>query len=141
MDMVLKALEACPIVPVLTIHLASEAEALAQALVRAGFTVAEVTLRTEAALSAIATLRSAEPDLIIGAGTVLDASDIDAAKLAGSQFLVTPATDAALVGPLLDCGLPVFPGVATPSEALSLYRQGFTHLKFFPAESNGGVRA
>lgn len=135
------ALDACPLVPVLTIHDASTAGALATALLESGLTVAEVTMRTPAALDAITEMKKAAPGLIVGAGTILSAQDLNAALAAGSDFIVTPATSEKLLPALQQCSIPVFPGVATPSEALTLYDHGFTYLKFFPAESNGGVKA
>lgn len=137
----LEALKQCPLVPVLTIEDASQAGELARALARAGLTNAEVTLRTPAAFEAIAVMKQASPELIVGAGTTLAKDDLTKALDAGSDFIVTPATDRYLCNALKDVDVPVFPGCATPSEALRLYREGFKYLKFFPAESNGGVKA
>jgi len=138
---VLAALEKCPLVPVLTIEDAGQGADLAKALVGAGLTVAEVTLRTADALKVIENMKRAAPELIVGAGTILSIDDLNNAVEAGSDFVVTPATDKYLREALIKISIPVFPGCATPSEALTLYRHGFEYLKFFPAESNGGVKA
>jgi len=135
------ALKTCPIVPVLTINDAKIAGPLAQALSSAGLTTAEITLRTPQALDAVREMKAAAPELMIGAGTILTPDDVQACLEAGSDFLVTPAMSSSLLPALKAVSVPVFPGVATPSEALEMYSQGFTYVKFFPAEANGGVQA
>ena len=141
MQQFLDALNKCPLVPVLTIQSASSAGELAQALLDAGLTVAEVTLRTDEALAAIEIMKRQVPDLLVGAGTILSPEDIRSTLNAGSDFLVTPASTPKLRAALSQVSVPVFPGVATPSEALAAYEDGFEYQKFFPAESNGGVKA
>lgn len=141
MDRFLSAVEKCPLVPVLTIESASGAGELARALLEAGLTVAEVTLRTDEALAAIAVMKREVPDLLVGAGTILSPADIRTTLDAGSDFLVTPASTPTLRTALKQVSVPVFPGVATASEALAAYEDGFEYQKFFPAESNGGVKA
>ncbi len=133
--------KACPIVPVLTIADIKSAAPLAKALSAAGLTTAEITLRTPQALDAITAMKEAAPELFIGAGTILSPKDLDAAIAAGSDFIVTPAVSSKLLPAIKACPLPVFPGVATPSEALEMYDNGFEYVKFFPAETNGGVPA
>ncbi len=133
--------KACPIVPVLTIGDIKNAAPLAKALSAAGLTTAEITLRTPQALDAITAMKEAAPELFVGAGTILTPKDLDAAIAAGSDFIVTPAVSTKLLPAIKACPLPVFPGVATPSEALEMYDNGFEYVKFFPAESNGGVPA
>jgi len=140
-DNFLAALKKCAIIPVITIDDIGKAAPLAKRLAKQGYTLAEVTLRTDAATAAITEMKKAVPELIIGAGTVLDQDDIDRALEAGSDFLVSPATSARLASRLKDVSVPVFPGVATATEAQTLYEQGFKTLKFFPAESNGGILA
>ena len=135
------AFKACPIVPVLTIDDIPSAAPLAKALGAAGLTTAEITLRTPQALAAIRVMKDAAPDMFIGAGTILSPKDLDAALEAGSDFIVTPAVSTKLLAAIQTCPKPVFPGVATPSEALEMYDQGFAYVKFFPAESNGGIPA
>ena len=140
-EKLISALKACPIVPVLTIDNLQSAAPLACALAGAGLTTAEITLRTPHALAAISAMKAAAPELFIGAGTILSSKDLDAALEAGSDFIVTPAVSTKLLPAIKACSKPVFPGAATPSEALELYDQGFEYVKFFPAESNGGVPA
>lgn len=138
---VFAALNACPIVPVLTMHDAGLAATLATTLWDAGITTAEITLRTPEALASIRAMKAAAPKLCVGAGTILSAKDLDAALEAGSDFIVTPAVSSKLLPAIKAIDVPVFPGVATPSEALEMYDNGFEYVKFFPAESNGGVPA
>jgi 2-dehydro-3-deoxyphosphogluconate aldolase/(4S)-4-hydroxy-2-oxoglutarate aldolase len=140
-DLFLSATKKCPLVPVLTIDDAKKAGEIARALHAAGLSIVEVTLRTEDALAAIEEMKKAIPDLLVGAGTILSEPDIRRSLNAGSDFLVTPATTKSLRKDLSDVSVPVFPGIATPSEALEAYDAGFEYQKFFPAESNGGVKA
>ena len=135
------ALKKHRVVPVITLHELAQAAPLARRLAKEGYTVAEVTLRTDIAASAIEAMKKAAPGLVIGAGTVLSQADIERALKAGSDFIVTPATSPALAALLKAVPIPVFPGTATPTEAQTLYEQGFELLKFFPAKSNGGVPA
>jgi 2-dehydro-3-deoxyphosphogluconate aldolase / (4S)-4-hydroxy-2-oxoglutarate aldolase len=128
-----------PVIPVLTIERVSDAAPLARALVAGGLPVLEVTLRTPAALVAIAAIVREVPDAIVGAGTITRREDISAAVGAGAKYLVSPGTPPGLVGPLLDAGVPALPGCATASEAMALAERGFTVLKFFPAEASGGI--
>ena len=137
----IRAFKACPIVPVLTIDNIQSAAPLAKALSKSGLTTAEITLRTPQALDAIAAMKAAAPKLFIGAGTILSPDDLDAALDAGSDFIVTPAVSSKLLPAIKACPVPVFPGAATPSEALEMYDNGFEYVKFFPAESNGGTPA
>lgn len=141
MERLLRAVSTCPLVPVLTIENADIAGELARALLDAGLTVAEVTLRTDDALKAIEKMKNEVPELLVGAGTILSKQDVRNTLDAGSDFLVTPATTKTLFEALDAVRIPVFPGVATPSEALAAYERGFKYQKFFPAETNGGVKA
>lgn len=138
MDSLIPLLTASPVVPVLVIDTLDQADRLADILVEAGVRTAEVTLRTEAALPAIRRM-SERTGLIVGAGTVLTPDDVARATDAGAGFIVTPGTPARLVPALLDAGVPVIPGVATPSEVADRLLDGFTVLKLFPAEQYGGV--
>jgi len=131
----------CPLVPVLTVKDLQTAGDFAVALQNAGLTIIEVTLRTDCALQAIRRMKKAAPELSVGVGTILSERDLTNARDAGGDFIVTPATSDALLSALQDVTIPVFPGVATPSEALRAYEMGFRYQKFFPAESNGGVKA
>jgi len=129
-----------PVIPVVTIETARDAVPLAKALLAGGVRIVEITLRTPAALEAIRAIAGEVPDVIVGAGTLLTPADITRAVDAGARFLVTPGTPASLVPALCDAPVPVMPGCATVSEAMALAAQGFSVLKFFPAEQAGGVR-
>lgn len=128
-----------PAIPVLVIDDLDDAAPLAKALCEGGLRVLEVTLRTDVAQAAIAAIREGVPDAVVGAGTILTADDITAAERAGSRFLVSPGAGPALLDAIADCGTPFLPGIATPSEAMTLLERGITHMKFFPAEAAGGV--
>ncbi|MEM6665632.1 MAG: bifunctional 4-hydroxy-2-oxoglutarate aldolase/2-dehydro-3-deoxy-phosphogluconate aldolase [Pseudomonadota bacterium] len=129
----------CPVVPVLAIPELSQAEPLAKALAAGGITVSEITLRTEAGLPAIQAFKSAAPEMVVGAGTILDADDLRAAVEAGSDFIVSPGFDAGLLDALSKCPVPPLPGVATAGEALAARNAGISRVKLFPAELVGGA--
>lgn len=129
----------CPVIPVIVINHPDEAVPLAKALVRGGLKVLEITLRTEHGLRAIGDIKQAVPDAIVGAGTVVSAADIEKAVAAGSEFLVSPGSPPQLIEASLACSVPLLPGVATPTEAMTLVDRGITHMKFFPAQAAGGV--
>lgn len=129
-----------PVIPVVTLENARDVAPLARALLAGGVRIVEITLRTRAALDAIRAVASEVPDVIVGAGTVLAPPDIAQAVDAGARFLVTPGTPASLASALRDAPVPVLPGCATVSEAMTLAALGFSVLKFFPAEPSGGVR-
>lgn len=128
-----------PVIPVIVIEDINDAVPLAQALVNGGLRVLEVTLRSEVALAAIGRIMQAVPDAIVGAGTVLSTEDLSKAIDAGSRFLVSPGSTATLINAALQQSIPFLPGVATASEAMNLLEQGFSHLKFFPAQAAGGI--
>jgi len=127
-----------PVVPVLVVHEAAQAAALAQALVAGGLPVLEVTLRTPGALDAIRAMARV-PGGVVGAGTLLSAQDVVAAKAAGAQFGVSPGATPALLDACQAAGLPLLPGAATASEVMALLARGYDMVKFFPAEPAGGV--
>lgn len=133
------AIEEAPIVPVLTVHEAAHAEPLAEALVKGGMTAVEVTLRTPVALDVIRIMGEAQPDLLVGAGTIISEGDVDAALKAGSDFLVTPGTSPLLLEALGNHDGVILPGVATTSEAMARFDEGYGVMKFFPAEAAGGA--
>ena len=138
-----QAAEICqlaPVVPVLVVEDAALAAALATALVAGGLPALEVTLRTPAALDVIREMAGVEGG-VVGAGTLLTSADVVAAKEAGALFGVTPGTTDRLIDAALDAELPLLPGAATATEALSLLERGFSIQKFFPAEASGGVPA
>jgi 2-dehydro-3-deoxyphosphogluconate aldolase/(4S)-4-hydroxy-2-oxoglutarate aldolase len=128
-----------PIIPVLVVQDAAQARPLAEALVSGGLPVLEVTLRTPAALDAIAAM-AAVPGGAVGAGTLVTAADVSAAKAAGATFGVSPGATPELVAACIAEELPLLPGAATASEAMALLAQGYDMLKFFPAEAAGGAR-
>lgn len=132
-------LDLAPVVPVVVIDEVETAVPLARALVAGGLPVIEVTLRTAAALEAIAAIAAEVPDAVIGAGTIRTSADIAASIAAGARFLVSPGTTPTLLDALLDCGVPFLPGAATASEVMALAERGLSELKFFPAEAAGGL--
>jgi len=143
MDASKKAREICsqaPIVPVLVIKDAAQARPLAEALVAGGLPALEITLRTPAALDAIAEMAQV-PGGIVGAGTLITPEDVRAAKAAGATFGVSPGATEALLAACEAEDLPLLPGAATASEAMALLARGYDMLKFFPAEASGGAPA
>ena len=128
-----------PVVPVLTIERTADAVPLARALVKGGLPVLEITLRTEAALAALAAIAAEVPDAVVGAGTVLQPRQFDDVTRAGARFAVSPGCTPALVTAARAAGLPFLPGIQTVSEAMVLAEQGFGLMKFFPADVAGGL--
>ena len=127
-----------PVMPIMVVEDAAAAPDLAHALLAGGVRVAEVTLRTPAALDAMAAMKRAAPDMAVGAGTLLTPEDVRRAEDAGADFLVTPGAAPRLIEALLATGLPLLPGAATGSEILALLERGVKRMKFFPAEQAGG---
>jgi 2-dehydro-3-deoxyphosphogluconate aldolase/(4S)-4-hydroxy-2-oxoglutarate aldolase len=127
-----------PVVPVLVVGEVRHAAPLARALVAGGLAILEVTLRTPAALDAIAAMRAAAPGAVIGAGTLTRPGEFAAAHAAGAAFGVTPGFTAELAAAAADAQLPLLPGVMTPAEILAARAAGYDTLKFFPAELAGG---
>ncbi len=127
------------VIPVVAIQDARDAAGLGSALLDGGLPCAEITFRTEAALSSIKTLSTQFPQMLVGAGTVLTTGQAQAAVDHGAQFLVTPGFDDAVVEWSLDNDVPIFPGVATPTEINMALRYGLRILKFFPAQAFGGI--
>ena len=137
---VLKQLVQCRLVPVVVIDRAEDAAPLAEALKAGGLPVAEVTFRTAAAEAAIREM-ARDKDLVLGAGTVLQVEQVDRAIAAGATYIVTPGFNAKVVRRCRERGVPVFPGVATPTEIQMALDEGVEIVKFFPAESLGGIKA
>ncbi|MFF7215973.1 bifunctional 4-hydroxy-2-oxoglutarate aldolase/2-dehydro-3-deoxy-phosphogluconate aldolase [Streptomyces sp. NPDC008238] len=131
-------LNLAPVIPVVTLEDPADAPPLVGALARGGLTAVEITLRTPAALDAVAAAARAVPEAVVGAGTVLRAEQVGAAVRAGARFLVSPGWTDGLVDAMTASGLPFLPGVSTASEVLALAERGVTELKFFPAEAAGG---
>lgn len=128
------------IIPVVVLEDASRARPLAQALRDGGLPVAEVTLRTRAALDAIAAM-SRDTGLLVGAGTVVNPSQVDSAADAGARFIVSPGFDPEVIEQSRKRGLPVVPGAVTPTEIMRALAAGITTVKFFPANNFGGVKS
>ena len=129
----------CGVVPVVAIASAQDAPRLGAALADAGLSCAEITLRTAAGIEAIELMRTARPDMVVGAGTVLSVDQAVHAIDAGAQFIVSPGFSDAVVGLCIARDIPVFPGVVTPTEVMRALDAGVTDLKFFPAGSAGGL--
>ena len=132
-------LEALKVIPVIALQDASLAAPLARVLVENGLPAAEVTFRTPAAAEAIRQMRAAYPDLLIGAGTVLNREQVDAAVDAGADFIVSPGFNPSTVQYCLDKGVTIIPGVNNPSLVEQAMEMGLRQLKFFPAEQSGGI--
>lgn len=127
------------VMPVVTIEDAGIAVDLARALVRGGIRVIEVTLRTPAALRAIEAIARAEPDIAVGAGTVLSIPDLHAAADAGAAFAISPGSTPALLEAGRIASIPYLPAVATASELMNGLAAGYQFFKFFPAGAAGGI--
>jgi 2-dehydro-3-deoxyphosphogluconate aldolase/(4S)-4-hydroxy-2-oxoglutarate aldolase len=134
-----EALHGAPIVPVLTVNKVEHAAPLANVLLKGGLKSAEVTLRTPVALEVITEMKAAAPDLVVGAGTICSEGDVDAALKAGADFLVSPGAGPELLEALAYQDDVILPGVATASEAMTRFEQGYGVQKFFPAEAAGGA--
>ena len=129
-----------PVIPVLVIEDPAYAAPIAEALVRGGLPVLEVTLRTAAALDVIREMKRV-PGAIVGAGTVLNEHALDDALEAGSEFIVSPGLTDVLAKAALAADAPFLPGVATASDVMRGLDLGLDRFKFFPAEANGGIPA
>jgi 2-dehydro-3-deoxyphosphogluconate aldolase/(4S)-4-hydroxy-2-oxoglutarate aldolase len=127
------------VVPVISLDDAECAVPVAEALRAAGLPVLEITLRTPSALESVRRIRAAGDDSLVGAGTVLAPDQVAEAADAGASFIVAPGLNPAVVEKAHELGLPVFPGVVTPSEVEQAMALGCKVLKFFPAEAAGGV--
>jgi 2-dehydro-3-deoxyphosphogluconate aldolase/(4S)-4-hydroxy-2-oxoglutarate aldolase len=128
-----------PVIPVLTVTQLEHAAPLAQALVRGGLKVLELTLRTSCALEAIAIMRAAVPEAVVGAGTLTRPEDFAAAERAGAQFGVTPGLTQPLIAAAASVDFPLLPGVMTPAELIVARAAGYTACKLFPAQQAGGL--
>ncbi len=131
-------MQVAPVIPVLVIEKPEDAVPLATALVEGGLRVLEITLRSDAALSAIESMAKALPDAIVGAGTVNHPEQMQQVKNAGAQFVVSPGFTKSLGQAATECSMPYLPGVMTPAEILDANQSGLDALKFFPASQAGG---
>lgn len=132
-------LSLAPVVPVLAFNDVDEAVATSRALVAGGLPIIEITLRTPAALKCISAVARNVEGAVVGAGTVLNSDLMIDSVEAGAQFLVSPGATQNLLDGMKKIDVPLLPGVATPSEAMGLYSEGFEFMKFFPAEQSGGA--
>lgn len=135
-----RRLQQARLLAVVTLEQADDAAPLAAALREGGITAVELTLRTPQALEAIRAWRQAEPEFLLGAGTVLTPGQADQARMAGADFALAPGFDRATVVHCLEQPFPFIPGVATSSEIQAAVALGCRLLKFFPAEMLGGLR-
>jgi 2-dehydro-3-deoxyphosphogluconate aldolase / (4S)-4-hydroxy-2-oxoglutarate aldolase len=133
-------MNAAPVIPVLVVDDVAHARPIAEALVRGGLTVLEVTLRTPAALDVIAEMAKVE-GAIVGAGTVLNPADLEASIAAGAQFIVSPGLTEPLGKAALKSGIPFLPGTANAGDIMRGLDLGLTRFKFFPATASGGLPA
>ncbi len=128
-----------PVIPVITIEDSSVALPLAKALVKGGLPVIEITLRTKAAIDAIKLISKEVKGAIVGAGTVISASQYNSASRAGASFMVSPGTTPALLDIAGSHDVPLLPGASSPSESMFLMDRSYLRQKFFPAEPSGGT--
>ena len=134
---VVEEMAAVGVVPVITLESPDDAPPLAEALVAGGLRVVEITLRTAAGVDAIR--RIAAGDAVVGAGTVVEPSQVDAAVEAGARFVVSPGSNPGVIERARELDVVVLPGIATPTELMSAARLGLDLVKFFPAEPFGGA--
>ena len=128
-------------VPVFVINDVEKAVPLAKALMEGGIKVLEVTLRTPAAIDVIKRIAEEVPDSLIGAGTVTNAQQLKAVVEAGAKFAISPGMTADLLKAGMDAEIPLIPGISSTSDLMKGKDAGYTHMKFFPAEASGGVKA
>ena len=129
-----------PVIPVLVIDDAAQAQAIARSLVAGGLRALEVTLRTAAALDVIAEMAKVE-GAVVGAGTVLNEAQLDASIAAGARFIVSPGLTEGLASAAIERGIALLPGISTASDIMRGLDLGLSHFKFFPAEASGGIAA
>lgn len=135
----LQVMQDAPVIPVIVLNDLAHAVPMARALVAGGIRMLEVTLRTPQALACIEAIAREVPEAVVGAGTVRNRSDAQAASMAGARFAVSPGYTPAVGLACRDLGLALLPGVATGSEIMMAQEDGFTELKFFPALQAGGA--
>ncbi|MBU0714804.1 MAG: bifunctional 4-hydroxy-2-oxoglutarate aldolase/2-dehydro-3-deoxy-phosphogluconate aldolase [Verrucomicrobia bacterium] len=136
----LKTINEMGIVPVVKIDNARDAVPLAKALAEGGLPVAEITFRTAAAEDAIKAIAAECPDVLLGAGTVVNVAQAERALKAGAKFIVTPGLSQAVVKYCVDRKVPITPGIATPTEIQMALDHGVDVVKFFPADAFGGIK-
>ncbi|MCL6250897.1 bifunctional 4-hydroxy-2-oxoglutarate aldolase/2-dehydro-3-deoxy-phosphogluconate aldolase [Altererythrobacter sp. KTW20L] len=140
MNAIEKIMRTAPVIPVLVVEDAGEAREIAEALVEGGLKVLEVTLRTEQALHVIRRMNLVK-GAIVGAGTVTNKDQLDAAMAAGAEFIVSPGLTEPLTRAAQKVGVPFLPGVATAGDIMRGMDMGLEQFKFFPATAAGGLPA
>ena len=138
LNTILDAIKANPIVPVLTIYNLDHALPLADAFVEANINTLEITFRSEQGAAAIEKIKTERSEIIVGAGTVINAQNCQTAIDSGSDFIVTPGITDELLNTLSNTSIPAIPGIASVSEAMIALEKGFTYQKLFPAGITGG---
>lgn len=128
-----------PVIPVIRIDDLNAAVPMARALVAGGLPAVEITLRTPDALEAIRRVSREVEGAVVGAGTILDADQFEAAAKAGARFIVSPGTTQELIDVARSSAVPFLPGATTASEIMAMREEGYRFLKFFPAEQAGGA--
>lgn len=127
------------LLPIIQVDNADDGVAIAQAMFAANLRTVEVVLRSEKSAAAVTAIKSALPDMIVSAGTIIDEASLKVAKEAGADFIVTPAVTERLLSALTECGLPVLPGVSTVADIVLAREHGYREMKLFPASLSGGA--
>jgi 2-dehydro-3-deoxyphosphogluconate aldolase/(4S)-4-hydroxy-2-oxoglutarate aldolase len=138
-SMMTEALRRWRIIPVIVIEEPKNAVPLAAALLAGGLPIAEITLRTPAAIEALRRITNEQPEMFAGVGTVLNVRQAEQARKAGAHFIISPGLNRAVVDYCLEHEVPVYPGVATASEIEAALEMGVTLLKLWPIETLGGI--
>ncbi|GHQ49120.1 ketohydroxyglutarate aldolase [Helicobacter pylori] len=139
-DKIIEVLQISPIVPVVVIEDVKDAVPLAQSLIEGGIHIIEVTLRSSCALEAIELIAKNVPKMRVGAGTILNPTQLEQAQNRGAEFLISPGLTIKLLEYAKKKDMPLIPGVSSSSEVMQALELGYNALKFFPAEYCGGVK-
>ncbi|PUD38042.1 keto-deoxy-phosphogluconate aldolase [Helicobacter pylori] len=139
-DKIIEILQISPIVPVVVIENIKDAVPLAQSLIEGGIPIIEVTLRSNCALEAIELIAKNVPKMCVGAGTILNLTQLEQAQNRGAGFLISPGLTIKLLEHAKKKDMPLIPGVSSSSEVMQALELGYNALKFFPAEYCGGVK-
>ncbi len=139
-DKIIEVLQISPIVPVVVIENIKDAVPLAQSLIEGGIPIIEVTLRSSCALEAIELIAKNVPKMRVGAGTILNPTQLEQAQNRGAEFLISPGLTIKLLEHAKKKDMPLIPGVSSSSEVMQALELGYSTLKFFPAEYCGGVK-
>ncbi|RKV42253.1 keto-deoxy-phosphogluconate aldolase [Helicobacter pylori] len=139
-DKIIEVLQISPIVPVVVIEDLKDAVPLAQSLIEGGIPIIEVTLRSSCALEAIELIAKNVPKMRVGAGTILNLTQLEQAQNRGAEFLISPGLTIKLLEHAKKKDMPLIPGVSSSSEVMQALELGYNALKFFPAEYCGGVK-